>query len=87
MGSVPTRGIGTPTAGKSASLTFRLVLRAFQPITMSKIFLAASAMPCSSSRDTPRIVDCCQCCQSCQFQFPISNIGIDNWQHSHTGNI
>ena len=35
MGSVPTRGIGTPTAGKSASLTFRLVLRASQPITMS----------------------------------------------------
>ena len=32
-------------AGKSASLTFRLVLRASQPITMSKIFLAASAMP------------------------------------------
>ena len=37
--------IGTPTAGKSASLTFRLVLRASQPITMSKMFLAASAMP------------------------------------------
>ena len=36
---------------------------------------------------TPRIVDCCQCCQCCQFQFSISNIGIDNWQHSHTGNI
>ena len=39
------RLIGTPTAGKSASLTFRLVLRASQPITMSKMFLAASAMP------------------------------------------
>ena len=37
--------IGTPTAGKSASLTFRLVLRASQPITMSKMFLVASAMP------------------------------------------
>ena len=36
--------IGTPTAGKSASLTFRLVLRAAQPIIMSKCFLAASAM-------------------------------------------
>ena len=32
-------------AGKSASLTFRLVLRAAQPITMSKMFLVASAMP------------------------------------------
>ena len=30
-------------AGKSASLTFRLVLRATQPITMSKMFLAASS--------------------------------------------
>ena len=39
------RLIGTPTAGKRASLTFRLVLRASQPITMSKMFLAASAMP------------------------------------------
>ena len=37
--------IETPMAGKSASLTFRLVLRASQPITMSKMFLAASAMP------------------------------------------
>ena len=36
--------IETPMAGKSASLTFRLVLRATQPITMSKMFLAASAM-------------------------------------------
>ena len=45
MGSVPPRLIETPTAGKSASLTFRLVLRASQPITMSKMFLAASAMP------------------------------------------
>ena len=35
--------IETPTAGKSASLTFRLVLRASQPITMSKMFLAASS--------------------------------------------
>ena len=45
MGSVPPRLIETPTAGKSASLTFRLVLRATQPITMSKMFLVASAMP------------------------------------------
>ena len=45
VGSVPPRLIETPTAGKSASLTFRLVLRASQPITMSKMFLAASAMP------------------------------------------
>ena len=37
------RLIGTPTAGKSASLTFRLALRASQPITMSKMFLAASS--------------------------------------------
>ena len=37
------RLIGTPTAGKSASLTFRLVLRATQPITMSKCFLATSS--------------------------------------------
>ena len=51
------------------------------------MFLAASAMPCSSGGGTPRIVDYCQCCQCCQFQFSISNIGIDNWQHSHTGNI
>ena len=43
VGSVPMGLIGTPTAGKSASLTFRLVLRASQPITMSKFFLAASA--------------------------------------------
>ena len=41
----PREVIGTPTAGKSASLTFRLVLRASQPIKMSKMFLAASAMP------------------------------------------
>ena len=34
------RLIGTPTAGKSASLTFRLVLRASQPITMSKMFFS-----------------------------------------------
>ena len=39
------RLIVTPTAGKRASLTFRLVLRASQPITMSKMFLVASAMP------------------------------------------
>ena len=46
MWGVPPREvIGTPMAGKSASLTFRLVLRASQPITMSKIFLVASAMP------------------------------------------
>ena len=37
--------IGTPTAGKSASLMFRLVLRTSQPITMSKMFLVASTMP------------------------------------------
>ena len=37
VGSVPMRLIGTPTAGKRASLTFRLVLRASQPITMSKM--------------------------------------------------
>ena len=34
-GVSPCEVIGTPTAGKSASLTFRLVLRASQPITMS----------------------------------------------------
>ena len=44
-GVSPREVIGTPTAGKSASLTFRLVLRASQPITMSKMFLVASAMP------------------------------------------
>ena len=44
--------IETPTAGKSASLTFRLVLRASQPITMPKMFLAASAMPTPTSTST-----------------------------------
>ena len=48
VGSVPTRGIGIPTAGKSASLTFRLVLRVTQPITMSKCFLAASSTSTST---------------------------------------
>ena len=24
---------------------------------------------------------------NCQYQFSIGNIGIDNWQHSHNGNI
>ena len=46
------RLIGTPTVGKRASLTFRLVLRATQPITMPKMFLAASAMPTPSSTST-----------------------------------
>ena len=49
VGSVPPRLIGTPTAGKSASLTFRLVRRASQPITISKMFLAASAMATPTS--------------------------------------
>ena len=39
-------------AGKSASLTFRLVLRAAQPITMSKMFLVASAMATPTSTST-----------------------------------
>ena len=51
-GVSPREVIGTPTAGKSASLTFRLVLRAAQPITMPKMFLAASAMATPTSTST-----------------------------------
>ena len=45
--------IGTPMAGKRASLTFRLVLCAIQPIVMSKMFffsaLRVFRMPCLST--------------------------------------
>ena len=39
---------------QKASLTFRLALRAPQPITMSKMFVAASAATASSSTLPPR---------------------------------